>query len=246
MKKILLSSVALIALAGSSASAADLPRKAPPPVVAAPLPFSWSGFYIGGHIGGAKVERCLELLNVEGCVDRTGWLGGGQIGYNWQAGQVVFGVEFSGSFADLGGEVNAGVLPGGHFFELDGKSLLMLTGRLGWAADRALFYVTGGAASARANVDFHTPLAGGVILSREVSFTRTGWTVGIGAEYAFTPNWSFAAQYNWIDLGDREVNFAAFPNAVALAGAVDQSFHVFTLRMNYRFGGYGAPVAALY
>ena len=60
MKKILLSSVALIALAVSSASAADLPRKAPPPVVAAPLPFSWSGFYIGGHIGGAKVERCLS------------------------------------------------------------------------------------------------------------------------------------------------------------------------------------------
>ena len=155
------------------------------------------------------------MLDVEGCVDRTGWLGGGQIGYNWQAGQVVFGVEFSGSFADLGGGVNAGVLPGGEFFESDGKSLLMLTGRLGWAADRALFYVTGGAASVRANVDLHTPLGGGVILSREVSFTRTGWTFGIGAEYAFTPNWSFAAQYNWIDLGDRDVNFVAFPEAVA-------------------------------
>ena len=79
----------------------------------------------------------------------------------------------------------------------------MLTGRLGWAADRALFYVTGGAASVRANLDLLTPL-GATIFSREVSFTRTGWTFGIGAEYAFTPNWSFAAQYNWIDLGDLE------------------------------------------
>ncbi len=157
----------------------------------------------------------------------------------------MFGVEFSGSFADLGGGVNAGVLPGGRSLSSDGKSLLMLTGRLGWAADRALFYVTGGAASARANLDLHTPL-GAAILSREVSFTRTGWTFGIGAEYAFTPNWSFAAQYNWIDLGDRDVNFVAFPGAAALAGDVDQSFHVFTLRMNYRFGGYGAPVAARY
>ena len=246
MKKILLSSLALIALAGSSASAADLPRKAPPPVVVAPA-FSWSGFYIGGHIGGAKVERCLELtlLNADGCVDRTGWLGGGQIGYNWQAGQVVLGVEFSGSFADLGGGVNAGVLPGGRFFESDGKSLLMLTGRLGWAADRALFYVTGGAASVRGNVDFFTPV-GAAIISREVSFTRTGWTFGIGAEYAFTPNWSFAAQYNWLDLGDRDLNFVALGGAPALAANVDQTFHVFTLRMNYRFGGYAAPVAARY
>ena len=242
MKRILLSSLALIALAGSSAFAADMPVKAPPPVVA-PLPFSWSGFYIGGHIGGAKVERCLELtlLNADACADRTGWLGGGQIGYNWQAGQVVFGVEFSGSFADLGGGVNAGVLPGGVFFELDGKSLLMLTGRLGWAADRALFYVTGGAASVRANVDFHTPL-----VVREASLTRTGWTFGVGAEFAFTQNWSFAAQYNWIDLGGRDVTFAALGAAPAVAANVDQSFHVLTLRMNYRFGGYGAPVAARY
>ena len=241
MKKILLSSVALIALAVSSASAADLPRKAPAPVMVAP-PFSWSGFYIGAHVGGAKVERCLnfEVFDAEACVDRTGWLGGGQIGYNWQAGQVVLGVEFSGSLADLGGGANAGVLPGGLFFESDGKSLLMLTGRLGWAADRALFYVTGGAASVRASVALGQA---GVPFVSEVSLTRTGWTFGVGAEYAFTPNWSFAAQYNWIDLGDRDVNFVAFDN---LAGNVDQTFHVFTLRMNYRFGGYDAPVAARY
>ena len=77
-----------------------------------------------------------------------------------------------------------------------------------------------------------------------MSLTRTGWTFGVGAEYAFTPNWSFAAQYNWIDLGDRDINFTF--GGARLAGNVDQSFHVFTLRMNYRFGGYGAPVAARY
>ena len=73
-------------------------------------PFSWSGFYIGAHVGGAKVERCLSIFDyydsAEACVDRTGWLGGGQIGFNWQAGQVVFGVEFSGSLSDLGGGNN--------------------------------------------------------------------------------------------------------------------------------------------
>lgn len=231
---------AVATLSSVSAFAADLPRKAPPPVVVPP-PFSWSGFYIGGHIGGAKVERCLEitLLDAEACVDRTGWLGGGQIGYNWQAGQFVFGVEFSGSFADIGGGVDAGVLPNGWFFESDGKSLLMLTGRLGWAFDRALLYVTGGAARARATVDFHT--APGVIT--EASFTRTGWTIGGGGEFAFTPNWSVAVQYNLVDLGDRDVFFPG----PAVAATVNQEIHVFTLRMNYRFGGWGgAPVAARY
>ena len=240
MKSWSLAAVTIVAaLSFAPAFAADMrmPVKAPEPIVAPP--FSWSGFYIGGHIGGAKVERCLsfDLFDAEGCVDRTGWLGGGQVGYNWQAGQLVFGVEFSGSISDLGGGVNAGVLPNGYWFESDGKSLLMLTGRLGWAADRALFYVTGGGASVRASVDLHQ----GAFV-REASLTRTGWTVGVGAEFAFTPNWSFAAQYNWIDLGDRDVNFRAFD----LAGNVDQTFHVFTLRMNYRFGGYGAPVAARY
>ena len=245
MKRTILAGLAAVTLVATNAFAADLPRKAPPPpVVVAPV-FSWTGFYIGAHVGGAKVERCLNVfeLDAEACVDRTGWLGGGQIGYNWQAGQIVFGVEFSGSLSDLGGGVNAGALPNlpGFWFESDGKSLLMLTGRLGWAADRALFYVTGGAASVRANVNL--VYAPGPYFS-EVSLTRTGWTFGVGAEYAFTPNWSFAAQYNWIDLGDRDVNFAFGPGT--LAANVDQTFHVFTLRMNYRFGGYGAPVAARY
>ena len=241
MKRTILAGLAAVTLVATNAFAADLPRKAPPPVVVAPA-FSWTGFYIGAHVGGAKVERCLssDFFDAEACIDRTGWLGGGQIGFNWQAGQVVLGVEFSGSLADLGGGANAGVLPGGLFFESDGKSLLMLTGRLGWAADRALFYVTGGAASVRANVELLGP--GGSF--GEVSLTRTGWTFGVGAEYAFTPNWSFAAQYNWIDLGDRDVNFAFGPDT--FAANVDQTFHVFTLRMNYRFGGYGAPVAARY
>jgi outer membrane immunogenic protein len=243
MKRTILAGLAAVTLVATNAFAADLPRKAPlAPVVVAPA-FSWTGFYIGAHVGGAKVERCLsfDLFPGEACIDRTGWLGGGQIGYNWQAGQLVLGVEFSGSFADLGGGNNAGALPGlpGFFFESDGKSLLMLTGRLGWAADRALFYVTGGAARVKADVELFA--APGVSLG-DASLTRTGWTFGVGAEYAFTPNWSFAAQYNWIDLGDRDVNFVLFPT---FAGNVDQTLHVFTLRMNYRFGGYG-PVAARY
>jgi outer membrane immunogenic protein len=231
---------AVTALSSASAFAADMPVKAPPPVVVPP-PFSWTGFYIGGHVGGAKVERCLTLtvVSAEACADKTGFLGGGQVGVNWQTGQFVFGVEFSGSFADFDSDVSAGTLPGGVFFNSHGRSLLMLTGRLGWAADRALFYVTGGGAQARASVDFFTP-AGSAL---EVHFSRTGWTIGAGFEYAFTPNWSFAAQYNFVDLGDRDVVFATTP---PVAASLSHDIHVVTLRLNYRFGWAGAPVAARY
>ena len=228
--------IATIAAVGS-AHAADMrvPVKAPPP--APPVIYSWSGLYIGGHIGGAKAERCLSVdqFNAEVCRDKTGWLGGGQIGYNFQTGAFVFGVEFSGSFSGLGGEsrnfpnVNAQ-------YHSDGKSLLLLTGRVGFAADRALFYITGGGAWSRNEV---TLVFNNVSASRDID--RQGWTIGGGVEFAFTPNWSMAGQYNFVDLGGRSVTFPA----LGLSGHTSNELHVFTARLNYRFGG-AAPVMARY
>jgi len=107
MKKFLLTSVALAALASSSALAADLPARRGMPVKA-PEPvaygYNWSGFYIGAHGGGGWSDRCFSFLGVaDGCHDADGWVGGGQIGFNMQSGQFVFGVEFSGSWADISG-----------------------------------------------------------------------------------------------------------------------------------------------
>jgi outer membrane immunogenic protein len=241
MKTFLMAGVALGTLAATSAFAADLPRKAP--IAPAPVVqiFNWSGFYIGGHIGGAWSDRCLtvEGFGEVGCSDSSGFLGGGQIGFNFQtANNFVFGVEFSGSFADLNGDQTSGNLPGGWYFSSAGKSLLMLTGRAGIAFDRALLYVTGGGAWSRNSVDFYN---GATVVS--VDFDRQGWTIGAGLEYGFTPNWSIAFQYNYIDLGSKDVYF---PNA-DLFGSVDQTVNMATLRLNYRFGGgYNAPVAARY
>ena len=97
MKKFLLTSVALAALASSSALAADLPARRGMPVKA-PEPvsygYNWSGFYIGAHGGGGWSDRCFSFLGVaDGCHDADGWVGGGQIGFNMQSGQFVFGVE---------------------------------------------------------------------------------------------------------------------------------------------------------
>ena len=221
--------IALGALGCGSALAADLPRKAP---VAPPAPYihNWSGFYIGGHIGYGSSDRCLSVVGVgEACSGADGFLGGGQIGWNIQTGNnFVFGIEFSGSFADIGGDNNSGTLPGGAYFSSSGKSLLMLTGRVGMAFDRSLFYITGGGAWARNSAEFFD----GTTLAT-VDFDRQGWTIGAGFEYAFTPGWSMAFQYNYVDLGDRDVYF---PNA-DLYGNVSQDLHMATLRFNYRFGG---------
>ena len=106
MKKFLLTGVALAAL-GGSALAADLPARRGMPVKA-PEPvsygYNWSGFYIGAHGGGGWGEKCFADTGLsDGCHDTDGWLGGGQVGFNVQSGQFVFGVEFSGSWADISG-----------------------------------------------------------------------------------------------------------------------------------------------
>jgi outer membrane immunogenic protein len=237
MKKLALTAIAVLAATAASAADMRMPVKAPPPAPA-PLIYSWSGLYIGGHVGGAKAERCLSIVefNTEVCRDRTGWLGGGQVGYNFQTGAFVFGVEFSGSFAGLNG--NSRTFPNfpNAWFHSDGKSLLLLTGRVGFAADRALFYITGGGAWSRNEVTLYY---NGSSASRDVD--RQGWTIGGGIEYAFTQNWSFAGQYNFVDLGGRDVTF----NLLNLHGHTSNELHVFTARLNYRFG-VGAPVVARY
>ena len=72
---------------------------------------------------------------------------------------------------------------------------------------------------------------------------RTGWTIGAGLEYGLAPNWSIAVQYNYIDLGDKDVNFVG-PTAFTIQA--DSHIHLATARINYRFGGFGGPVAARY
>ena len=230
---------ALPVMMSAPVNAADMrvPVKAPPP---APVyAYNWTGFYIGGHIGGAWSDRCFSGTNFvgEACNDTSGWLGGGQIGFNIQTGQFVFGVEFSGSWSDIGGGNTSGTLPAGLSFSSDGKTLLLLTGRVGYAFDRALIYVTGGGAWARNSVE----LTNGVVTTN-IDFDRQGWTIGAGFEYAFTPNWSMAGQYNFVDLGDKTVTFPVLNRT----GNVSQDVHIATLRLNYRFGWGAAPVAARY
>jgi outer membrane immunogenic protein len=240
MKSILRCGVAVAALAAGPALAADLPARMPvkAPVMAPVAFYNWSGFYIGAHGGGGWGEKCFTFAGLdEGCHDVDGWLGGGQVGYNWQNGALVFGLEFSGSAAHLtGSHVIPGTLADTYNTRVD--SVFLFTGRIGWAADRFLVYATGGAASVRDRYRY-VEVGTGTASARE---TRWGWTVGAGVEMGLAPNWSLGFQYNYVGLGDRDRTFTG--DAGPFVENIDQHLHLATARLNYRFGG--GPVVARY
>jgi outer membrane immunogenic protein len=254
MKSFLLATVGLVALVGMAApaSAADMAVKAPPP---APLPviYNWSGFYIGANGGWAQSRNCVDLVNVvvlgtfaEGCNERSGGVVGGQIGYRWQANQWVFGVEAQGDWADLSSTRNSLLFPGIFSTRTKTDGIGLFTGQIGYAWNAALLYVKGGAAVTSNRFSIHDNLNFGLELA-SASATRWGGTAGVGFEYGFSPNWSFGVEYNHLWMGDANNSFTAPTlTAAVLNNRITQDVDMVTLRINYRFGGYGAPIAARY
>jgi outer membrane immunogenic protein len=235
----------LVLTAVGAANAADMPVKAPRIAPAAPVS-SWTGFYIGINGGGAWGRKCwtltgtvptivgLPLPGNEGCHNTDGGIFGGQIGYNWQSGALVFGLEAQGNWARLDGR-NVSLLPSPPFpastnhTRVDG--LALFTGRLGYASGPALFYVKGGAAAVWDKYDF--VLTGTVVPAGVGSETRWGGTIGGGIEYKFTQNWSGAVEYNYLAMGTSSITLDSQPvNALV---DVRQHLHLLTARINYSF-----------
>ena len=238
MKKILLATAAFAAL-GASAFAADLgPRsynKAP--IFAAPI-YNWTGFYLGGHLGGAfSASNNFNGLVLSDYEARL--LGGVQVGADWQfAPNWVIGAE--GQYSWLGKNNIDAIFPGGFVYSNNPRGLGSITGRVGYAAGPALFYVKGGYAYSdhRETLTF-----GGVPVAFALSGNHTnGWTVGGGVEYMFAPNWSAKAEYQYYDFGDSR--FLA-PAALVPFGSFNNDIHTLKLGVNYRFN-FAAPVDARY
>jgi outer membrane immunogenic protein len=193
--------VALIASVGFSvaASAADLPARITKAPVYAPV-FNWTGFYIGLNAGYGWASLSDDIGSADGF---DGFIGGAQIGYNWQGlgSPWVFGIEadFQGSAQsrDTSGIVLG--IPFSAEFEL--PWFATLRGRLGYAAwDRGLIYVTGGAALTKLEVSLS---ALGTTVSSDD--TKAAWTVGAGIEQMFYDRWSAKLEYLYIDTGDTSV-----------------------------------------
>ena len=211
MKKILLSSVALLGLA-TGAMAADLPsRRAPAPVIAAVPVFTWTGFYVGVNAGyGWNTNDSITIGGVRFDIDdEGGFVGGAQAGYNYQIGSFVVGLEGDIQYADFGGDDDL-ILADGTVVGFDRSDWFgTVRARAGVAFDRALIYATGGFAFAD---------------------DATGWTVGGGLEYAFTNNLSAKVEGLYVNLDQDDNSIFGIDS--------DAEFGVVRAGLNYRFNTY--------
>lgn len=227
MKRILLAAAgALLAGATGTALAADISRRpaAMPtkaPAYVTPL-YNWTGFYAGINGGwGFGRSSWTSTIGTTGDFDVSGGLVGGTLGYNYQVGQGVFGIEGDIDWSNIKGTTTSGCPLG---CETRNTWLSTVRGRLGYAADQFMPYVTGGAAFG--NVRASTPAFAGA------SDTRIGWTAGGGVEVALAGNWSAKAEYLYVDLGSFNCG-----TGCGVAPTNDVSFHTHLIRggLNYRF-----------
>ena len=253
MKKILLATVALIALGAiAPASAADLAAR--PYAKAAPMIaaiYDWTGFYVGLNGGGGTSRDCWTNTSLgavptipgvsEGCHSPSGAVAGGQVGYRWQASNWVFGVEAQGDWASFKGS-NSSLFQAGVTDQTKTNSFGLFTGQVGYAWNNALWYVKGGAAVANDSYNGINTATG--LVFDAASQTRWGGAVGTGLEFGFAPNWSVAVEYDHLFLGKNTVTLSAPATGFATrTDSIGQSADLATVRVNYRWGG---PVIAKY
>jgi outer membrane immunogenic protein len=197
MNRFLSGTAIVLALAAAStvASAADLPRQQPmvkAPVVAPLTAYDWTGFYIGVNGGGGWGRSEFDgLTGTLGHFDTSGWLAGATAGYNLQYGHAVFGLEGDIDWSNING--SATCVGGLATCQVQNDWLGTARGRLGWAFDRFLPFVTGGLAVGdnKANVPGFA----------SASTTNAGWTAGGGLEVALGSSWTAKAEYLHVDLG---------------------------------------------
>ena len=249
MNKFLLGAVGLVALSmAAPASAADLAArpysKAPAPMMAAI--YDWSGFYIGLNGGWGTERRCFDIVtaagtfvSADGCQSPSGGVAGGQIGYRWQSGAFVFGLEGQGDWANLRASNPSIAFPGFvNRSRMDAFGLF--TGQVGYAFNSALLYLKGGAAVV---ADRNDILANGFVVATAPGDNRWGGTVGAGAEFGFAPNWSAGVEYDHMFIGNRATTFTTPVGTIFTTDRVRGDADVVTAKINYRWGG---PVVAKY
>jgi outer membrane immunogenic protein len=285
-------STVLVAASAFGAIAADLPSRTPPspPAPVFAQSHNWSGFYVGanvgygwGHadfsitpggywVGDADLDGVTSAATRRSSID--GIVGGLQAGYNWQVGSLVIGVEADANLSKVSGGFSSptfnGLYSGTYTARGAAGSDWFSTIRLrfGFAADRALFYVTGGLAIVENHfshsVNFQNegkvvglpitgPDGGANAVSR--STVNYSWTLGGGVEYALNQNWSAKIEYLFVDMGDNAAS-SRYSSSVCNSPCSNLDFdlrhrekkHMNVVRfgVNYKFGGGAAPVVARY
>ncbi|WP_439574281.1 outer membrane protein [Phreatobacter sp.] len=229
MKRLFLATTALVAFA-AGAQAADLAVPRSPIASAVVMPaFSWTGFYVGVHAG-FGFGRSTGFGPGPFPANTSGPLIGGQVGFNYQINQIVLGAEADLAFAAISGRDDV-TLPGfaAHYRT---HMLGSVRARAGVAVDRALLYVTGGLG-----------IQGGSFATNPgpgpERYSRLGWTVGAGVEYAITPNWTAKLEYSYY-------NFGTHTLGPLYVGTVQSHVHTVKVGLNYLFSTGSSAVVARY
>jgi outer membrane immunogenic protein len=249
-------SLAFVGIFAGTAFAADLPNTKEP-LAPLPIPFTWTGFYLGGHAGygwGSKTfldNYPTPDLELDADTGFGGGVGGLQAGYNYQYNWLVIGAE--GDFTWSGAQHSSfGCFTfGNQICSAHPEWVSTITGRIGIAPPPAsffgpsLFYVKGGVAWAN---DSFTDVAtkagyrdgvpavpGDVFVANQI---RAGWTVGGGIEYAFAPNWSIFAEYDYFRFNARSVPFTDGGSGF-FTEEIHQTMNMATIGLNYRFSSAG-------
>jgi outer membrane immunogenic protein len=267
MKKTFAATVAAAALLASTAAgfAADLPVKARPYAVPEPI-WTWTGFYIGAHVGAGWGTTESTLTGAFFTPppttvafsfpfsqnSRSGFLGGAQAGYNWQSGWAVFGVQ-----GDIAGTDIKGTTPCIVILSCTTKTdwLATVSGRLGAVvAERGLIYVKGGAAWMNSKHTVNLPFIAAPIVGQELTSresTAWGWMLGMGTEWMITRNWTAFIEYDYIEFDKKNegfpINPALLPPGTALTVNADlkNKLSIAKVGVNYKFD-WGTPVVARY
>lgn len=275
VNKLILGTVALAGMIAGPAMAADMPIKAPPPAVAAA--YNWTGFYVGANAGygwgnqafalsgnDAAAQGIAQYTASGGSFQTSGFIGGGQLGGNWQVGRNwLVGIEADIDYANVRGSSATVTNPFPTIFptlkaDQHLQWLGTLRGRLGiLPTDRLLIFATGGLAygsytqssslatgptffkqhTLTTNIDCNPST---LCLAGDSSRTSAGWTLGAGAEYALWNNVSFKAEYLYARLGGQSVYMtvplAVNGNGTMTASFNDPAFHIVRAGINIKFG----------
>lgn len=247
----------------SSATAADMPIKARS---FAPVPFTWSGYYAGINVGYGFSSTTTDVLGtnpagvvrqsllIPGSENRTGFLGGVQLGLNFQSGNIVYGLETDLSGGRVRGSADGPVvailLPLAQVTSTETKLdwLGTFRGRLGASFDRSLIYATGGLAYGRATSTVSSvtvnngacTLLANLCIGGSAQKWMVGWTLGAGWEYAVSGPWSAKLEYLYYDLGTINNDGLPLTNGVAsvtFGSSTRVSGNIVRLGLNYKLGG---------